>query len=57
MKAKNILLCGAQALLAGCGQVDSGYTGLKLAWGRVVSEPRQKIERAAWSVRRKKDWA
>lgn len=56
MKAKNILLCGAQALLAGCGQVDSGYTGLKLAWGRVVAELRQKIERAAWSVRRKKDW-
>ena len=32
-------MCGALALLAGCGQVDSGYTGLKLAWGRVVSEP------------------
>ena len=27
------------ALLAGCGQVDSGYTGLKLSWGKVVSEP------------------
>lgn len=27
------------ALLAGCGQVDSGYTGLKLSWGRVVSKP------------------
>lgn len=25
--------------LSGCGQVDSGYTGLKLSWGKVVSEP------------------
>ena len=27
------------ALVAGCGQVDSGHTGLRLSWGKVVSEP------------------
>lgn len=27
------------AVLAGCGQVDSGHVGLKLSWGKVVSEP------------------
>ena len=32
-------MCGALALLAGCGQVDSGHTGLRLSWGKVVSEP------------------
>ena len=39
MKTNSILMCGALALLAGCGQVDSGHTGLRLSWGKVVSEP------------------
>lgn len=29
----------ALALIAGCGQVDSGFSGLKLSFGKVVSEP------------------
>ena len=28
----------AAALAAGCGQVDSGHSGLRLSWGRVVSK-------------------
>jgi regulator of protease activity HflC (stomatin/prohibitin superfamily) len=39
MKIGNIAALGLLALLAGCGQVDSGHTGLKLWWGRIVSEP------------------
>lgn len=39
MKKVNIIALALLGLVAGCGQVDSGYTGLKLSWGKVVSEP------------------
>lgn len=40
MKVGKFLFAAAvAALVAGCGQVDSGHTGLKLSWGKVVSEP------------------
>lgn len=38
-KLTKILALGALALVAGCGQVDSGHAGLKLSWGKVVSVP------------------
>ena len=39
MKLSNCCALAGLILLAGCGQVDSGYTGLRLSWGKVVSEP------------------
>ena len=43
MKTLNLIFKGAAlaglACAAGCGQVDSGYTGIKLSWGKVVSQP------------------
>lgn len=36
---KRVLALALLALLAGCGQVDSGYSGLKLQFGRVTSGP------------------
>lgn len=33
------MTCAVLCLFVGCGQVDAGHTGLKLSWGKVVSEP------------------
>ena len=37
--SKMMMAVTGLALVAGCGQVDSGHTGLRLSWGKVVSEP------------------
>lgn len=40
MKAKNIAIISAVAVLAaGCGQVDSGETGIYTTWGKAEREP------------------
>ena len=39
MKMGKMMVAVGLVLVAGCGQVDSGHTGLKLSWGKVVSEP------------------
>ncbi len=39
MNVAKTLFLSALVLVAGCGQVDSGHTGLKLSWGKIVSEP------------------
>lgn len=40
MRMNKMMMAVAEfALVAGCGRVDSGHTGLRLSWGKVVSEP------------------